>query len=118
MRQNRFLSCLAAIALTFGVSQVAFGQLASRPAEEWSKTLEASTRISGLKIDEIVPKLGVKPGNIVADTGAGTGVFDVPLAKAVSPGGKVYAVDIDAGLKRSDKIDLFPDKYFVIYSKK
>ena len=97
MRHKEFLPGLAALALTVGMSQVASGQLASRPAEEWAKTLEASTRLTALKIDEIVPKLGLKPGNIVADIGAGTGVFEVPLAKAVSPGGKVYAVDIDQG---------------------
>lgn len=97
MRHRDFLPCLAAVALTFGLSHPAAGQLASRPAEEWSKTLEQPTRIAGLKVDEIVAKLGLKPGNVVADLGAGTGVFDVQLAKAVSPGGKVYAVDIDAG---------------------
>ena len=103
MRHNRFLFCAVAIALTLGVSQVAFGQLASRPAEEWSKTLEQPTRISGLKLDEIVGKLGLKPGNVVADIGAGPGVFEVALAKGVLPGGKVYAVELDEGF--FDKIN-------------
>lgn len=97
MRHKYFLPCLTAVALTFGLSHPAAGQLASRPAEEWSKTLEQPTRIAGLKVEEVVAKLGLKPGNIVADLGAGTGVFDVQLAKAVAPAGKVYAVDIDAG---------------------
>ena len=34
----------------------------------------------------------------MADIGAGTGAFSLPFAKAVAPSGKVYAVDIDAGL--------------------
>jgi ubiquinone/menaquinone biosynthesis C-methylase UbiE len=34
----------------------------------------------------------------VADIGAGTGAFSLPLAKTVAPSGKVYAVDIDPGL--------------------
>src|SRR5262249_28486028 len=37
------------------------------------------------------------PGQVVADLGAGTGLFDVPLGKAVAPSGKVYAVEIDKG---------------------
>ena len=42
--------------------------------------------------------LRLKPGQIVADIGAGTGVFSLPLARAVQPGGTVYAVDIEQGL--------------------
>ena len=37
-------------------------------------------------------------GMIVADIGAGSGVFSRPLAEAVAPSGKVYAVDIEQGL--------------------
>ncbi len=37
-------------------------------------------------------------GGIVADIGAGTGVFSLPLARAVRPGGTLYAVDVDEGL--------------------
>ena len=39
----------------------------------------------------------MKPGVVVADIGAGPGVLSLPLAKAVAPGGKVYAEDIDKG---------------------
>jgi ubiquinone/menaquinone biosynthesis C-methylase UbiE len=35
---------------------------------------------------------------IVADIGAGSGFFSRPMAKAVMPSGKVYAVDIQQGL--------------------
>lgn len=97
MRHARLWICGAALAFTVGLSHVATGQLASRPAEEWTKTLEGTDRVAGLKIEETIAALRLKPGDTVADIGAGSGVFEVPLAKAVSPGGKVYAVDIDKG---------------------
>jgi ubiquinone/menaquinone biosynthesis C-methylase UbiE len=73
-------------------------QLAGRTADEWIRTLESPQRIQGLKIDETVAKLQIKPGQVVADIGAGSGVFEAPLANAVTPSGKVYAEDIDQGL--------------------
>jgi ubiquinone/menaquinone biosynthesis C-methylase UbiE len=86
-----------ACVLILTMCSMASAQLASRPAEEWRKTLDQPSRIEGLKIDEIVARLGLKPGEIVADFGAGTGVFSVPMGKGVSPNGKVYAVEIDKG---------------------
>ena len=74
------------------------GQLASRPTEEWIKTLDAPKRIAGLRVDDIIARLRVVPGQVVADLGAGTGAFALPLGKAVGPKGKVYAVEIDCGL--------------------
>jgi ubiquinone/menaquinone biosynthesis C-methylase UbiE len=97
VRHKRLLIFLSLFAFTRSLSQVAAAQLASRPAKDWSKTLESHDRVASLKMDEIVAKLGLKPGDTVADIGAGSGLFEVPLAKAVSPSGKVYAVDIDAG---------------------
>jgi ubiquinone/menaquinone biosynthesis C-methylase UbiE len=96
MRNRRILVLLGFFAC-LGFARLAAAQLASRPAEDWTKTLEADNRVSALKIDQIVAALHLKPGQTVADIGAGSGLFEVPLAKAVSPGGKVYAVDIDAG---------------------
>jgi cyclopropane fatty-acyl-phospholipid synthase-like methyltransferase len=87
------LGIFAALCVPHAVS----AQLAGRPAKDWSPTLETDARISSMKIDEVVAKLGLKPGQSVADIGAGPGLFEVPLAKAVAPNGKVYAEDIDAG---------------------
>ncbi len=39
--------------------------------------------------------LGIGPGSVVADVGAGPGPYTFPLAERVGPDGKVYAVDID-----------------------
>lgn len=77
-------------------STPAASQLASRPAEEWIKTLENPTRVAGLKIDEVIARLGLRPGDVVADLGAGSGLFAFPLAKAVGKG-RVYAVELDEG---------------------
>ncbi len=46
----------------------------------------------------IVRALGLKPGMTVADIGAGTGLLTAHLARAVSPGGRVVATDIDAAV--------------------
>ena len=48
--------------------------------------------------DLIVAALDVKPGAVVADVGAGSGLLTVHVAKAVSPGGKVIATDIDSSV--------------------
>jgi ubiquinone/menaquinone biosynthesis C-methylase UbiE len=72
-------------------------QLAGRPAEEWIRTLDGATRVASLRVDEVVAAVKLRPGQTVADIGAGSGVFTVPLARAVGPGGRAYAVEIDAG---------------------
>jgi predicted methyltransferase/mono/diheme cytochrome c family protein len=61
---------------------------------EWIQRLERPDRIPGLKIDEVIAKLGLKPGMTIADIGSGTGAFTIPFAKAVAPDGKALAVDI------------------------
>ncbi len=75
----------------------AHAQLGARSTAEWLKTLDSQNRVSRLKVDEAVGRLGLVPGAVVADIGAGSGVFTLPLARAV-PQGRVYAVDIDQGL--------------------
>jgi ubiquinone/menaquinone biosynthesis C-methylase UbiE len=76
----------------------AAAQLGARSTEEWLKTLDSANRVARLKVDEAVAALQLKPGSVVADIGAGSGVFTLPLAKAVAGTGKVYAVDIEQGL--------------------
>ena len=93
-RINLLLAAAIAVALVAPVS----GQLASRSAEEWIKTLDSPNRIAGLRVDEVVARLGLKPGQTVVDVGAGTGVFSLALAKAVAPGGTAYAVEVEQGL--------------------
>ena len=103
MGQTRFVAVLAASAFAGVLSQPLAAQLATRPAEEWSKTLDAPVRATVLRVAEIVPKLKLKPGEIVADIGAGPGLFEASLGKGVSPGGMVYAVEVDEGFFPSIK---------------
>ena len=42
----------------------------------------------------LIKSLGLKPGNVVADIGAGSGYLSFPMAKLVAPTGKVYAEEI------------------------
>ena len=44
--------------------------------------------------EKILQALGLRPGQHVADIGAGTGLFTVLIANTVGPKGKVYSVDI------------------------
>ncbi|MDJ0868882.1 MAG: class I SAM-dependent methyltransferase [Myxococcota bacterium] len=48
----------------------------------------------------VVESLGLEPGQVVADLGAGSGYFTGRLARAVAPGGRVLAVDVDAAMNR------------------
>jgi ubiquinone/menaquinone biosynthesis C-methylase UbiE len=95
---RRGLACLLMFAVPVGSPQPAAAQLASKSAQEWIKILDSSNRVEQLKIDETLAKLNIKVGDIIADIGAGSGIYSLPLAKAASQGGMVYAVDIEQGL--------------------
>jgi ubiquinone/menaquinone biosynthesis C-methylase UbiE len=97
MRSVSLLALAVSVAIA-GWDQPAAAQLGTRTAEEWIKTLDSPNRLQGLKISEVVAALTLKPGMAVADIGAGTGVFSLPLARAVRPGGKMYAVEVDQKL--------------------
>ena len=88
-----FMLALGMVASSAGLAPA---QLASRPAEEWIKTLEDPARVAGLRVDEVIARLRLKPGDVVADLGAGSGIFAFPMAKAVAPA-RVYAVELDEG---------------------
>jgi tRNA A58 N-methylase Trm61 len=60
-------------------------------AADW---LERTERETEENTTLLVDALRFKPGEIVADIGAGTGYVTRRIARKVSPGGCVYAVDI------------------------
>lgn len=56
---------------------------------------EYPDRDKKLQVDRIMDLLGVAPGKVVADIGAGSGWFTVRAATRVGPSGAVYAEDIN-----------------------
>ena len=47
------------------------------------------------RVDDLVKLLDARPGAVIADVGAGEGFNTIPIARAVVPGGRVVAEDID-----------------------
>ena len=62
--------------------------------EEWVQRFEVEGREAYDLRHQIVDAIGLKPGQSVADVGAGTGLFIPLLAEEVGSKGVVYAVDI------------------------
>lgn len=97
-RQRRLrISCLSITwLLGIGLTSAFALQLAQRPAKDYIASMDKPDRV--LKIDEVIAKLELKPGQIVADIGSGSGSFSIPMAKAIAPNGILYAVDIDQAM--------------------
>lgn len=68
-------------------------------AEDWVARFDDPERDAWQKPDEVIAALALRPNDIVADVGAGTGYFTMRLAKAV-PEGKVIASDVEADMVR------------------
>jgi len=62
--------------------------------QQWVNTFERRGREVYDKRHAIVDASGIRPGMVVADIGAGTGLFTRLFADRVGPQGRVYAVDI------------------------
>lgn len=56
---------------------------------------EEPDRDKKLQINRVMDLLGIKPGSVVADIGAGSGWFSVRAARRVGDAGRVYAEDIN-----------------------
>jgi len=63
--------------------------------EKWVKIFDDPGRDLWQKPDRVVAAMGLKPGMVVADLGAGTGYFIRHLSQAVAPGGMVLAIDTE-----------------------
>ncbi|MBI3098985.1 MAG: class I SAM-dependent methyltransferase [Planctomycetes bacterium] len=84
-------------------------------------TYEGFNRDRWQKPDLVVQTLEIRPGQRVADLGAGSGYFTFRLADAVGPEGQVFAADVDKSMneylrakvaeKRSANIEVIDAKY-------
>jgi ubiquinone/menaquinone biosynthesis C-methylase UbiE len=65
--------------------------------------LESPDREAWQRPEQIMDKLSIADGSVVADLGAGGGWFTVRLARRVGPNGKVYAEDIQPQMIEATK---------------
>jgi ubiquinone/menaquinone biosynthesis C-methylase UbiE len=78
-----------------GIGKFYFGrEIAQVMGHQGASWLERSTREAEERTDLLLDALALKPGEIVADIGAGTGYFSWRMAKRVGEKGKIYAVEI------------------------
>ncbi len=91
-----FRRSLAPCMFALLLAAVATGQ--QRDPKQYQQILENPDRLAALQVPRVVEALELRPGMRIADLGAGTGVFSVPLGKAVGASGKIYAIDVDSGL--------------------
>lgn len=68
--------------------------------EAYIKSLDDPKRDAFQKPHEVMEALAVKPGEVIADIGAGSGYFTLRLAKHVGPSGRIYAVDVSPDMIR------------------
>lgn len=59
--------------------------------------LDAPERLEFLPPAEVMAALAIRPDDVIADIGAGTGYFTLPMAK-IAASGAVYAVDAQPGM--------------------
>ncbi len=68
--------------------------------------MERNERVDRMNIDKILSKLEISKGDIIADVGAGSGMFSRMFSELAGTTGKIYAVDINKKLlKHIEKIN-------------
>lgn len=95
---RRHMAAAAAICLSFAAG--GFPQEHNHSARDYARVLNDPARDGWQKPDEVIKALALKPDEVIADIGAGTGYFSKRFARHA---GKVYAVDIDAELLKAAK---------------
>ena len=100
---------LAALLATALAPAVLHAQAAATPHEMHQRhgdpaayvaSLDDPARDAWQKPDDVLKALALKPGEVVADIGAGSGYFTVRFARAVGDAGRVYAVDVSPDMVR------------------
>jgi SAM-dependent methyltransferase len=69
-------------------------EIAHVMGHEGANWLERPERATEENSEKLVEELNLKPGEVVADIGAGSGYYSRRLARKVAPGGRILAVDI------------------------
>lgn len=78
-----------------GIGKYYFGrEIAQVMGHQGASWLERPTREAEERTDLLLDALALKPGDTVADVGAGSGYFSWRMAKVVGEKGRVYAVEI------------------------
>src|ERR1043166_21451 len=83
----------------------------SKPYTGDLSIFDSPGRAERLQINRVLDILGIAPGKVVADIGAGSGWFTAIAAKRIAETGSVYAVDINPEAiryinQRAEKEDL------------
>ncbi len=116
------VACVAVVAQEKSVKPGINDPFQNPDVEKYAKTFEGESREVYALRDKVVEACKLKPGMVVADVGAGTGLYTRLFAKAVGADGQVFAVDIapkflqhiqktsrDAGLKNVTPVLCSPD---------
>jgi len=81
---------LPAVLVTVFLAAFLSGQ--TDPADAWER------RLNELQPpDKVLEAVGVRPGMVIGEVGAGRGRYTMHLARRTGPEGRVFANDIDAG---------------------
>src|SRR3972149_3954388 len=86
-----------AIVIVLVVLSWAVWRLVAFPCPTWLAWLLDNPFTSDYQA-KVVSRLGLVEGLSVLDAGCGPGRLTIPIARAVGPGGRVLAVDIQAGM--------------------
>lgn len=73
--------------------------------KKYEKMLENPERDTWQKPDEVIARMALKNGDVVADIGAGTGYFTRRFAKAIAPDGRVTGFDSEPNMVEYMKND-------------
>ncbi len=79
------------ILAAFMIAGYGLGQTKTVTVEPWEWAVNLRQ-----PVQKVIETIGLKPGMVIGEVGAGTGRVTVWLAVTVGPTGKVYANDIDA----------------------
>jgi tRNA A58 N-methylase Trm61 len=102
MTRRYCLLALAAATFLFGQGEhpVTGRKIAGVMGVQGADWLNRPEREKEENPDGALDALGIRPGMIVADVGAGTGYMSLRLAKRVGPSGRVYANDLQPEMLR------------------